>query len=112
MYILNGIAYAGEPQPGMKAISAKVVNDLSMLVTFSTGETRLFDASQLAEKPAFADLADYDVFRDFRIDHGVVTWKRGDTDIAPEAMYKMSFPMSRLPDSALFGKGQRLERFL
>ena len=96
MYILNGIAYAGEPQPGMKVKSAKVVNDLSMLVTFSTGETRLFDASQLAEKPAFADLADYDVFRDFRIDHGVVTWKRGDIDIAPEAMYKMSFPYDQV----------------
>ena len=96
MYILNGIAYAGEPQPGMKAKSAKVVNDLSMLVAFSTGETRLFDASQLAEKPAFAALADYDVFRDFRIDHGFVTWERGDIDIAPEAMYKMSFPYEQV----------------
>lgn len=92
----NGIAYAGELQPGMKVEGAKVVNNLSMLVTFSTGETRLFDASRLVEKPAFAVLADYDVFRDFRIDHGVVTWEQGDIDIAPEAMYEMSFPYEQV----------------
>ena len=96
MHVLNGIAYAGEPEPGMKVDSAKVVNDLPMFVTFSTGETRLFDASQLAEKPAFAALNDFDVFQNFRVDHGVVVWAQGDIDIAPEAMYKMSFPYEKI----------------
>lgn len=96
MHVLNGIAYAGEPELGMKVDSAKVVNDLSMLVTFSTGETRLFDASQLAEKPAFAALNDFDVLQGFHIEHGVVVWAHGDIDIAPEAMYKMSFPYKQV----------------
>ena len=96
MHVLNRIAYAGEPEPGMKVDSAKVVNDLSMFVTFSTGETRLFDASQLAEKPAFSSLANFGVFQDFQIDYGVVTWAQGDIGIAPEAMYKMSFPYEKI----------------
>ena len=91
MFVKNGIAYAGEPEDGMKVANAKVVNDMSMLVTFSTGETRLFDASPLIEKPAFAPLADFEVFSDFLVDHGVVTWAQGNIDISPEAMYQMSF---------------------
>ncbi len=96
MYVINGIAYAGQPVAGMKVESAKVVDSLSMLVTFSTGETRLFDASRIAEKAAFAPLADYDTFNNFEIDHGVVTWLEGEIDIAPETMYKMSFPYERV----------------
>lgn len=40
MYIENGVAHAGELVKGIKVASAVVVNRLSMLVTFSTGETR------------------------------------------------------------------------
>lgn len=96
MYVVNGVAYAGEPQLGMKVAKAKVVNTLSMLVTFSTGETRLFDASKLVEKPAFAPLAVPETFRDFAIERGVVTWLEGDIDLSPEAMYEMSFPYERV----------------
>lgn len=96
MYIVDGVVYAGEPAPGMKVKSAEAVSDLSMLVTFSTGETRLFDASSLVEKPAFSALADFDAFCDFNIEHGVITWDHGDIDIAPEAMYQMSFPYNRV----------------
>lgn len=96
MYIANGIAYASEPKQGMKVFEAKIVNDLSMLVTFSTGETRLFDASKLIEKPAFAPLANNEVFRNFGIEHGVVTWMDGDIDLSPETMYEMSFPYEKV----------------
>lgn len=91
MYIVNGVAHAGTPQQGLKVERAKVVEDLVMLATFSSGETRLFDASPLITMPAFTPLENRAVFEDFFIDHGVVCWCGGDIDIAPETMYKMSY---------------------
>ena len=96
MYVVNGIAYAGEPQLGTKIAKAKVVNTLSMSVTFSTGEARLFDASKLVEKPVFAPLAVPETFQDFAIERGVATWMEGDIDFSPEAMYEMCFPYERV----------------
>lgn len=91
MFIKDGIAYAGEPVSGVKVIDVKVVNDLSMLATFSTGETRLFDAAYLTKLPAFEPLANRSVFDAFKIDRGVVTWNDGDIDVAPQEMYVKSF---------------------
>lgn len=91
MFVKDGVAHAGEPVAGMKVSAAKVVNDLSMLVTFSTGETRLFDASPLLLAPVFVSLADRSIFSDFAIDHGVLTWEDGGIDIAPEKVYAMSY---------------------
>lgn len=56
MFVVDGVAYAGEPRESMGVASAWAVNDLPMLVTFSTGETRLFDATPLLEMPVFAPL--------------------------------------------------------
>lgn len=91
MYIINGIAYAGEPADDMTVKSVKALDDMMMLVTFSSGETRLFDASELLEFPAFQPLKDDAVFRNAKIEFGVVTWLDGEIDIAPETMYKYSY---------------------
>ena len=91
MFVLDGIVYAGEPTADLKICDAHVVNDLSMLVSFSTGETRLFDAFELSRTPAFAPLNDQKAFEAFEIDHGVLTWLDGQIDIAPEAVYSRSF---------------------
>lgn len=56
MFVVDGAACAGEPRESMGVASTWAVNDLSMLVTFSTGETRLFDATPLLEMPVFAPL--------------------------------------------------------
>ena len=95
MYVIDGIAYAGEPVAGIKVNEARVVNDLCLLVTFSTGEIRVFDASPLLEKPAFRPLEDPQVFVRFTIDHGVICWLDGDIDLAPETLYRMSYAYDR-----------------
>ena len=61
-----------------------------MLVTFSTGEKRLFDTTML-NGSAFAPLADEDVFMNPVLFHGVNTWNNGEIDIAPEAVYQNSY---------------------
>ena len=93
MFIIDDICYAGELVDGIKVTEAKLLRGGMMLVTFSTGEKRLFDATAL-KGSAFEPLADEKVLGDFSIFHGVMTWLNGEIDIAPETMYRDSFPYS------------------
>lgn len=45
MYIVNGIAYAGELEENIEVADIKILDDYMMIVLFSTGEYRLFDAT-------------------------------------------------------------------
>lgn len=47
MYILNGIVYGEEVMNVFRVIAVKPLKDRIMLLTFSNGETRLFDATIL-----------------------------------------------------------------
>lgn len=90
MYIVNGICYAGEMQAGIRVTEAKPLRGGMMLVTFSTGEKRLFDTTRL-QGPAFAPLRDEEIFLHPTIFHGVITWADGTIDIAPETVYRDSY---------------------
>ena len=90
MYILDDICYAGELQEDIKVTEAKPLRGGMMLVTFSTGEKRLFDTT-LLQGTAFAPLADENVFRNPVLFHGVITWNNGEIDIAPETVYRDSY---------------------
>lgn len=90
MYIKNGICYAGKMEDGIKITDAKPLRGMMMLVTFSTGEKRLFDASLLTGS-AFEPLNDEKIFSSPSLFHGVITWKDGEIDIAPETVYEDSY---------------------
>ncbi len=90
MYVFNGFVYGGEPSEQIKIMSVKPLNDMVMLLTFSNGETRLFDATTLSGE-VFEPLKDDSVFKSPTIDHGVVTWFGGQIDCAPEFMYENSY---------------------
>ena len=91
MYIKDGIAYAGELCQEIEVDSVNVLDDMIMLVSFNTGETKLFDASVLLKYPAFKPLTEREIFTSARVENGVLTWLDGDIDIAPESLYKNSF---------------------
>lgn len=91
MYIIDDVCYAGEKSQDIKVKEAKVLRGGMLLLTFSTGEQRLFDTT-LLKGPAFRPLKDEKVLKDFNIFHGVMTWMNGDIDIAPETMYADSYP--------------------
>ena len=91
MYIMNDICYAGELCEGIRVTDARPLRGGMMLVTFSTGEKRLFDTTSLTGS-AFAPLADDRVFRNPILFHGVITWNNGEIDIAPETVYQNSYP--------------------
>lgn len=90
MYIINGIIHGGEPSETIKIASAKPLDDMIILLNFSNGETRLFDATILNGE-VFEPLKDDEVFKHPTIDHGVVTWLDGQIDCAPEFMYENSY---------------------
>ncbi|BEU86587.1 hypothetical protein TAMA11512_00510 [Selenomonas sp. TAMA-11512] len=90
MYIKDDICYAGELQDGIKVTEAKPLRGGMMLVTFSTGEKRLFDTT-LLEGEAFRPLANDEIFLHPVLFHGVITWNNGEIDIAPEYVYKHSY---------------------
>ena len=90
MYVIDDICYAGGLREGIKVKEAKPLRGGMLLVTFSTGEKRLFDTTMLTGS-AFEPLKDEAVFNDVRVFHGVITWKNGEIDIAPEKVYMESF---------------------
>lgn len=91
MYVIDDVCYAGEATEDIKVKSASVLRGGMLLITFSTGEQRLFDTTLLTGS-AFEPLKDEKILADYTIFHGVMTWMNGDIDIAPETMYADSYP--------------------
>jgi len=91
MYIFDGYVCGESTEKEMlKITSVKVLEDRIMILTFSTGEKRLFD-STILKGPAFKPLEDINIFSKPVIVHGVVTWNNEEIDCAPEYMYANSF---------------------
>lgn len=88
MYIVNGIAYAGEKTIILHVIGVRALNDFCLWVRFNNNEVKIFDFKPLLKTPAFASLADPDIFNSVYIDYGIPTWNDGKIDIAPEMLYK------------------------
>lgn len=91
MYIANGIAYASTKMQETFVQAVKPLDDMMMIVTFGSGEKRLYDATQLLEFPAFQPLKNEEIFKNAKVEYGVVTWADGEIDIAPETMYETSY---------------------
>ena len=77
-------------QDDIKVTEVKPLRGGMMLVTFSTGEKRLFDTTKL-QGAAFDPLKDEKVFSNPVLFHGVITWNNGELDIAPETVYRDSY---------------------
>lgn len=87
MYVMDGIAYAGNPTPALKVSGVRPMDDYMLWVRFNTGEAKIVDFKPLLDKPAFSPLSDMNIFRGVYIDYGVAVWKDGEIDISPEALY-------------------------
>ena len=99
MYIVNDIAYAGDPRPTIKISGVRPLDDFKLWLRFNTGEAKIFDCKPLFDTPAFAPLQNPSVFRNVYIDYGVIVWNDGDIDIAPETLYENSVPADQVQAS-------------
>jgi len=61
--MMNVVVYAGNPSSDIKVQTVKVFDDMIMIVTFTSGEKRLFDATTLLSMPAFKILENVDIFK-------------------------------------------------
>ena len=91
MYIRDGICYASEPSEEIRVKAVKSLQGGMLLLTFATGEQRLFDVNLLSGS-AFAPLRDEKVLQHCTLFHGIPTWMNGEIDIAPETLYADSYP--------------------
>lgn len=67
-------------------IAVRYLHDYLLLVTFSNGEKKLYDAKDDIYTGVFKKLQNKAFFSQARIERGSVVWN-DDIDIAPEALY-------------------------
>lgn len=91
MYEHDGLICASESMQELEVRECRYVGDRIFLIDFSTGETRLFDATCLFGMPAFEPLEDPAKLEAFKVEDGILTWMDGKIDIAPEGLYARSF---------------------
>lgn len=66
--------------------------DHTLLLTFESGEKRIYDARPLLKKPICKALNDLHFFMRARAAYGTVVWS-DELDIAPEHLYECSIPI-------------------
>lgn len=87
---LNDYIYdAGEPKWRVQEVMPK--EDHTLLLTFSSGEKRLFDARPLLDENIFFPLKNLSFFMNAKVEGDSVSWS-DDVDIAPEYLYSKSVP--------------------
>lgn len=67
--------------------------DYTLLLTFTSGEKRVYHARPLLEKPIYAQLKNLAFFLGAKAACGTVIWN-DDIDIAPEHLYECSSPIA------------------
>lgn len=90
MYIIDGIAYAGEQQKPIRVKAVRPLTDYRLLVSFTSDEKRVFDFAPLLDMPCYQALREKAVFDRVYVDCGTLCWNDGDIDIAPETVYEES----------------------
>ena len=75
---------------GPRIISVEAMENYILLLTFSNGEKRQFNAKPLLELPVYKPLLNYAFFQSARVEHGTVVWPQ-DIDCCPDTLYEESF---------------------
>lgn len=87
MYIVDGIAHAGEDKKPITVLSLRPLDEYKLWLRFSTGETKVFDFAPLLSSSGFQPLKDKAIFSTAYVDYGIPVWNDGAIDIAPEYLY-------------------------
>jgi hypothetical protein len=67
---------------------ARYVKDYEIELHFEDGASGTVDLEHHMEHGTILEqLRDKDLFQNFKVEYGTVTWKNGELDIAPETLY-------------------------
>ena len=102
MYEIDGICYAGTRSEDVRIVEAIPLVGGMLLVTFLSGERRLFDTTTVTGS-AFAPLRDGTAQATVRVEHGFVSWLDGAIDLAPEYVYGHSLAYDDAPATVMAG---------
>ena len=75
----------------IRVTAVQARDDYQLALTFSTGETRLFDVRPYLDKGIFRELRDPSYFRSVRLAFGSIAWPH-EQDFGPESLYAESQP--------------------
>lgn len=93
MYIIDGIAYAGEKSPEIKVKSVRTLPDYKLWIRFNDNSQKIFDFKTLLDFPCYTPLRDSNLFNSAYVDFGIVVWNNGEIDISPEKLYLEGVPV-------------------
>lgn len=71
----------------------KANEDYTLLLTFTGGVQRIYNARPLLEKDLYSSLKNITYFLRAKAEYGTVIWD-DDVDIAPEHLYECSTPLA------------------
>ena len=89
MHEENGIVYSDNPEKILTVLEVKHLYSGVYLMKFSDGAVKLFDTTILKGE-VFEPLKNPEVYENPKLEYGIVTWKNGEIDCAPEFMYENS----------------------
>ncbi len=73
---------------------AEVLDNYKILVTFTNGETKLFDMKAYLKYPVFSPLNEDSEFKKFSIVDGTIEWECG-AELSTDTFYINSIAMSK-----------------
>lgn len=82
----------GKESLGPRVCAVSTLPGHKLDLTFTNGERRVYDASELLEWPAYSALRNDALFSAARVEYGSVCWP-GDIDCCPDRLYRDSTPV-------------------
>ncbi len=90
MKIVNEIALVDEKSANLRVLDVEILENLCLLIEFSNGEKRMFDAKQLLQYPVFEKLKNDEIFNTVSVKNGVLIWDNETLDIGVDFLYEKS----------------------
>lgn len=84
------VVHVSSPPWIVKEVEPK--RDYTLLLTFASGEKRLYNALPLLDKAIYGPLKNIGLFMNAKVEGASVVWN-DDLDIAPEHLYECSVPV-------------------
>ena len=75
-----------------KIVDVVAIGNYKLLVTFQTGEIKIYDVEPLLKRPVYKPLGDINFFKTVHIVYGYTIGWSDDIDMCPETIYEDSFP--------------------